>query len=57
MHIRFATENDIATLKEIIVSHYTLADAALAEKELHAMFDNQVLQPLYLVAEDQGQIL
>lgn len=57
MDIRLLTENDIPRAAAIVGINYTPEWEANATDELHGMFSNAPIRPLYYVAEEAGKII
>ena len=57
MQIRPIKENEIKEASLIVGKNYSLAYAHSSAIEIKAMFENQVIPPKYLVAEEKGKII
>lgn len=57
MNLRLIKPSDIEALAGIVEANYTITDALLAKRELRAMFDQKVLPPRYVLAEEKARPL
>ncbi len=57
MKFRKAGKKDIPEMMEIIKVNYPKYSEKAALNELHEMFSNSLIKPIYIVVEDKGKIV